>query len=61
MYWQDMKNFTEQIRRIVRSLHNQDKFGVNYAVEKHTKISVEIRISANIPNDKYRWTNISNC
>jgi len=29
-------------------LLNQDEFGANCVVDKHTKISVEIRISADI-------------
>jgi len=58
LYWQDMKNFVEQISKIRRFLRNQDEFGTNCAVDKHTKISVKIswkiRISADIQKDKYR-------
>jgi len=35
-------------------IFNQDEFGKNRAVDKHTKISVEIRISADIQKVKYR-------
>jgi len=44
-YLQDMKKFVEQISRI---LLNQDEFGINCAVDKHTKISGKISISADI-------------
>jgi len=41
-YWQDMKNFVEQnFSKIWRFSLNQDEFGTNYAVDKHTKISVD--------------------
>jgi len=43
LYWQDMKNFVEQIPITVRILCDQDEFGINCAVDKHPKISVEIR------------------
>jgi len=36
------------INKIRRFLLNQDEFGSNFAVEKYTKISVEIRISTSI-------------
>jgi len=53
-YWQDMKTFN----KIRGFLLNQDEFGSNCAVEKHTKISVKlsikIRISADIQMSKYR-------
>jgi len=45
-YWQDMKNAVEQISINFRL--SQDEFGSNCAVDKHTKISVKIRISADI-------------
>jgi len=35
-------------------LRNQNEFGTNCAVDKHTKISVEICISADIQKVKYR-------
>jgi len=35
-------------------LLNQDEFGSNCAVDKRTKILVEIRISADIQKVKYR-------
>jgi len=35
---------------------NQDKFGTNCAVDKHTKISVKICILTDIQNVKYWWT-----
>jgi len=37
-----MKNFVEQISKKFRVLLNQDEFGINCAVDKHTKILVEI-------------------
>jgi len=40
-------------------LFNQDEFSTNYAVDKHTKISVEICTSADMQNGKYQWTDIS--
>jgi len=40
-----MKNFVDDISIKFGDL-NQDKFGTNCAVDKHTKISVEICISA---------------
>jgi len=45
-----MKKFVvlTNFNKIRRFLPNQDKFGSNCAVDKHTKISVEIRISADI-------------
>jgi len=46
-----MKNFN----KILRFLLNQDEFDSNCAVEKHTKISVKIRISA----DLFKRSNIS--
>jgi len=35
-------------------LRNQDEFGTNCAVDKCTKISMEIRLSADIQKVKYR-------
>jgi len=37
---------------------NQDKFGTNYAVNKHTKISVKIRISVDrsVSSSKHKAT-----
>jgi len=41
------KNFFLQISiKFGGFLRNQDEFGTNSAVDKHTKISFEIRISA---------------
>jgi len=37
LYWQDIKN-SNKIRRF---LPNQDQFGTNCAIEKHTKIPVK--------------------
>jgi len=54
-YWQDMKNFVEQISiKFGGFLLNQDELSTNCAVDKNTKISVEIRISADIQKVKYR-------
>jgi len=36
------------ISKIWRFLLNQDEFGANCAVDKHTKILVEISVPANI-------------
>jgi len=37
-YWQDMKNFVDQISIKFGGFHlKQDKFGSNYAVDRHTK------------------------
>jgi len=48
------KYFVEQISIKFGGFYlNQDKFGTNCAVDKHTKISVEIRISADIQKVKY--------
>jgi len=52
-YWQDRKNFVEQIS-IKFEGFNQDEFDSHCAVDKHTKISVKIRISADIQKIKYR-------
>jgi len=50
-----MKNFVEQISIKFRGFwRNQGEFGTNYAVDKHTKISVEICISDDIQKVKYR-------
>jgi len=53
-YWQDMKNFVEDISIKFRYFLNQEQFGANYVVEKYTKIPVEIHISADIQKVKYR-------
>jgi len=51
------KNFVEQISiKFEGFLRNQDEFSTNLAVDKHSKISVQIRISADIQKVKYRWT-----
>jgi len=54
-YQQDMKKFCwTNFNKIWRFFLKQDEFGTNCAVDKHTKISVEIRISADIRKVKYR-------
>jgi len=40
-------------------LLKQDEFGSNCAVDKHSKISVEVRVSVDIQKVKYRWTDLS--
>jgi len=52
-YRQDTKNFIEQIS-INSGFFTEDEFDSNCAEDKHTKISVEIRISADIQRVKYR-------
>jgi len=42
------------LNKIWRFLLNQDEFDTNCAIDKNTKISVEIRISADIQKVKYR-------
>jgi len=43
-YWLGMKTFVgPNFNKIWRFLLNQDEFGSNCTVDKHTKISVEIR------------------
>jgi len=50
-----MENFVEQISIKFRGFYfNQDEFGSNCPVDKHTKISVKICISADIQKVKYR-------
>jgi len=58
-YSQDMKNFVEQILIKFRSFYLIDELGSICAVDKHTEISVKIRISADIKKGKYRWTDMS--
>jgi len=40
--------------KIRKFLRNQDEFVTNCAVNKHTKISMEIRLSADIQKVNYR-------
>jgi len=54
-----MKNFVEQISIKFEGLLNPGEFGANCAVDEHTKIEVEIRISVDFRKVKYRWTDIS--
>jgi len=50
-----MKNFVEQISIKFGGFYKiRDEFGTYCAVDKHTKISVDICISADIEKVKYR-------
>jgi len=50
-----MKTFVgTYFNKIQRFLLNQDEIGTNCAVDKYTKISAKIRISANIEKVKYQ-------
>jgi len=55
LYWQDMKNFIKQIPIKFIGFYIIKMNLVQTAVDKHTKISMEISISAdNIQKVKYR-------
>jgi len=58
LYWQDMKNFVEQIPIKFEGFFVIKRNLVQNAIDKYTKISVklsmEIRILADIQNVKYR-------
>jgi len=45
--------------KVLLILLNQDGFGSNCVLDKHTKISVEFHVSADNQKVKYQWTDIS--
>jgi len=54
LYWQDMKNFVEQIPIKFRSFNVIKMNLVQIVLSTNTKILVEIRISADIQKVKHR-------